>query len=94
MKTGIRLGDWETSDIRHLTSILQPSGIALYKNRRLGAFINRRLEMFLPTLFHTVSALSAPSGHLPLEGKADDTGIRHLKCGEAATETLRALRAF
>ena len=26
-----------------------------------------------PTLFHTASALSAPSGHLPLEGKADDT---------------------
>ena len=53
--------------------------------RRSVALINRRLEMFLPTLFHTASALSAPSGHLPLEGKADDTGIRHLKCGEAAT---------
>ena len=26
-----------------------------------------------PTLFHTAGALSAPSGHLPLEGKADDT---------------------
>ena len=25
------------------------------------------------SLFHTASALSAPSGHLPLEGKADDT---------------------
>ena len=23
-----------------------------------------------PTLFHTASTLSAPSGHLPLEGKA------------------------
>ena len=70
---GIRLGDWETSDIRHLTSTLQPSGIALYKNRRgaaLGCFHKSSLEMFLPALFHTASALSAPAGHLPLEGKA------------------------
>ena len=34
--------DWETSDIRHLTSILQPSGIALYKNRR-GASLHLSL---------------------------------------------------
>ena len=26
-----------------------------------------------PALFHTASTLSAPSGHLPLEGKAVDT---------------------
>ena len=26
-----------------------------------------------PTLFHTAGALSAPAGHLPLEGKAVDT---------------------
>ena len=25
------------------------------------------------SVFHTACALSAPSGHLPLEGKADDT---------------------
>ena len=41
------------------------------------------------SLFHTTSALSAPSGHLPLEGKA---AIReyHLlkKGGEADTSTL------
>ena len=43
--------------------------------RRSGAFINRLLETLLPALFHTASTLSAPSGHLPLEGKADDTGI-------------------
>ena len=30
-------------------------------------------------LFHTASALSAPSGHLPLEGKADGTGIASSK---------------
>ncbi len=43
--------------------------------RRSGAFVNRLLETLLPTLFHTACTLSAPSGHLPLEGKADDTGI-------------------
>ena len=26
------------------------------------------------SVFHTACALSAPAGHLPLEGKADDTG--------------------
>ena len=31
---GIRLGD-----IRHLTSILQPSGIAVYKNRREAPYL-------------------------------------------------------
>ena len=28
-----------------------------------------------PSVFHTACALSAPSGHLPLEGKADDARI-------------------
>ena len=27
------------------------------------------------SVFHAACALSAPAGHLPLEGKADDTGI-------------------
>ena len=31
------------------------------------------------SLFHTASALSAPSGHLPLEGKADDTEIQFFR---------------
>ena len=42
--------------------------------RRLAAAISRLLETHFLTLFHAASALSAPSGHLPLEGKADDTG--------------------
>ena len=56
------------------------------------------LETLLPILIHTASALSAPSGHLPLEGKAGDTreacypqtfGHRPIYvCGEAATTTL------
>ena len=53
------------------------------------------LETHFPTLFHTASALSAPTGHLP--GGADDTrepAIADLRaspdlyCGEAATTTL------
>ena len=52
-----------------------PIGEGGPRQRRSGAFVNRRLETLLPALFHTACALSAPSGHLPLEGKADDTGI-------------------
>ena len=49
----------------------------------LGGAVNRLLETHFPTLFHTASALSAPSGHLPLEGKAI-----YIKNGEAATAPL------
>ena len=49
------------------------SRIAVYPNQRSPAAVNRLLGTHFPTLFHTASALSAPSGHLPLEGKADDT---------------------
>ena len=45
------------------------------RQRHSDALINRLLETHFPALFYTASALSAPSGHLPLEGKADDTGI-------------------
>ena len=31
------------------------------------------------SVFHTACALSAPAGHLPLERKADDTGIASSK---------------
>ena len=31
------------------------------------------INAVFPILFHTASTLSAPTGHLPLEGKADDT---------------------
>ena len=49
------------------------SRIAVYQNQRSPAAVNRLLGTHFPTLFHAASALSAPSGHLPLEGKADDT---------------------
>ena len=68
------------------------------RQRRLGTLVNRLLETHFPTPFHTATALSAPSGHLPLEGKADDTSIAAVHktfghrliyiCGEAATTTL------
>ena len=32
-----------------------------------------RTSPFFSSVFHTACALSAPTGHLPLEGKADDT---------------------
>ena len=47
------------------------------RQRRSDAFINRLLETHFPTLFHTASALSAPLGHLPLEGKALGVGQRY-----------------
>ena len=57
---------------------LKPSGIAPFTKinaeRRSGAFINRLLETLLPARLHAASALSAPTGHLPLEGKAGDMG--------------------
>ena len=49
------------------------------RQRRSDALINRLLETHFPTFFYTASALSAPSGHLPLEGKADDTRIPSAK---------------
>ena len=49
--------------------------IKINAERRSGAFINDVLETLLPTRFHVASALSASSGHLPLEGKAGDMGI-------------------
>ena len=36
-----------------------------------------RISPFSSSVFHTASALSAPSGHLPLEGKALCRGQRH-----------------
>ena len=49
--------------------------IKIDAERRSGTLINDVLETHSPALFHTACALSAPSGHLPLEGKADDTRI-------------------
>ena len=47
-----------------------PIGEGGPRQRRSGTFVNGVLEMIFPALFHTASALSAPTGHLPLEGKA------------------------
>ena len=40
-----------------------------------------RAVPFSSSVFLTACALSAPAGHLPLEGKADDTGIPSSKKG-------------
>ena len=49
--------------------------IKIDAERRSGTLINDVLETLFPALFHAACALSAPSGHLPLKGKADDTRI-------------------
>ena len=65
------------------------SGIAIYKNRRSGAAVNRLLDTHVLAHFHTASALSAPSLRLPLEGKAAVREYHLLKKGgEAATRAL------
>ena len=70
-------------EMRFPISLSPPlSGIAFIKidaKRRSGAFVSSDLcKNVFPSVspaFHTACALSAPSGHLPLEGKAGDTRI-------------------
>ena len=62
--------------------------IKINAERRSGALINDVLETLLPTLFYPASALSAPAGHLPLEGKAGDTGIPSSKMRRSRHLTL------
>ena len=59
---------------RHPRIAAFPIGEGGPRQRRSGTFVNGALEMIFPALFHLACALSAPTGHLPLEGKADDTG--------------------
>ena len=59
-----------------LRSPPSPRGEGGPRQRWIGTFVNGALETHFPfvsAVFHTASALSAPTGHLPLEGKADDT---------------------
>ena len=48
----------------------QRGGVGFLFLQRSGTFVNGALEMIFPALFHPASALSAPTGHLPLKGKA------------------------
>lgn len=52
-----------------------------------GLGTKRLGDISVPVL-HTASALSAPVGHLPLEGKADDTRIASSSGGEAAMRAM------
>ena len=45
-------------------------------------------SLLFSSVFHTARALSAPSGHLPLEGKADDTRIPSSKMRRSRHESL------
>ena len=62
--------------------------IKIDAERRSGTLINDVLETLFPALFHAACALSAPSGHLPLEGKADDTRIPSSKMRQSRHLTL------
>ena len=62
--------------------------IKIDAERRSDTLINDVLETLFPALFHTACALSAPSGHLPLEGKADDTRIPSSKMRRSRHESL------
>ena len=70
-----QLPRWGAKNVLPLNLIALPIGEGGPRQRRSGTLINDVLETLLPALFHTAGALSAPSGHLPLEGKADDTEV-------------------
>ena len=59
-----------------------PIGEGGPRQRRSGAAVYRPLETIFSALFHPAPALSAPSGHLPLEGKATIREYRypHIFC--------------
>ncbi len=97
----IQLEPYPASFARHLPH----AGKALMRGRRCSHFAVfpmgetvlsfSALETHFPTFFHTASALSASTGHLPgrltLRGKpaiADLRALPDLYCGEAATTTL------
>ena len=61
---------WGAKNVLPLNLIAFPAWGRGTAERRSGALINDVLETHSPALFHTASALSAPSGHLPLKGKA------------------------
>ena len=68
-----------SQDVLPLNLTALPIGEGGPRQRRSGTLINDVLETLLPALFHTAGALSAPLGHLPLEGKADDTEIQFFR---------------
>ena len=70
-----------------------PHGEGGPRQRWIGCFRMQHkcaaLSTVLPSIFHTVVTLSAPAGHLPLEGKATIREYHLLKKGgETATSTL------
>ena len=74
-----QLPRWGAKNVLPLNLIALPIGEGGPRQRRSGTLINDVLETLLPALFPAAGALSAPSGHLPLEGKADDTEIQFFR---------------
>ncbi len=81
-----------SQDVLPLNLIALPLGEGGPRQWRSGALVYRRLEMHFLALFHTASTLSAPSGHLPLEGKAKkERRFAPISIhGEASTTSLNA----
>ena len=76
-------GDWQLVTGRH-----QMVSYRHFERKREIFFVSLGLTLsphvprhspLSPSVFHTASALSAPSGHLPLEGKAAIRGYHLLK---------------
>ena len=73
-----RLGDWETSDSL-ARSFREKREIFVIRGE--GLTLSPHVPHASPlssSVFHTALALSAPSGHLPLEGKAAIREYHHL----------------
>ena len=70
-------GDWETRRHQTLVSSFRAKR-EIFVIRGQGLTLSPhvpRTSSLYSSVFHTASALSAPTGHLPLEGKADGTLI-------------------
>ena len=74
-----------------------PIGEREPRQRWIGCFRMQHkcaaLSPVLPSIFHTIVTLSAPAGHLPLEGKAAIRGCPLLKRRHTALVNLSAPQA-
>ena len=66
-------GDWET--LQAFPAWGRGTASAALGCFRMQHKCASLLSPILPSVFHTIVTLSAPVGHLPLEGKAGDTRI-------------------
>ena len=74
-----------------------PHGEGGPRQRRSGAFVSSTnaplFSLYYPSIFHAIVTLSAPAGHLPLEGKAAMRDYHLLKRRHTALVNLSAPQA-